>query len=194
VAYEASAFGGLDTPLTNVLFDVALGTIVHFHPIPGVLFQTKHVFAPEITTVACDTVFLIHLHVIGCSNIPVTRFTGHLCLEDMGGMWEINTGGLLGIDQPGDFSFRYHIFLDELLLGLAFSQGFFMTLHAAFQGWNPCKRTILTKIVTTFTAVTHLVLMENMAEFNWLVFLGIQQFWENAPTDNEAYGKTDDKE
>jgi hypothetical protein len=32
-----------------------------------------------------------------------------------------------------------------------------------------------------------------MVEFNWLVFLGIQQLWKNAPTDNEACCKTDDK-
>ena len=70
---------------------------------------------------------------------------------------------------------------------------FFMALHAVFQGWNPGKRTVLTKIVATFTAITDFLLMENMVEFNRLVFLGVQQFWKDAPAHNEACCETDDK-
>jgi hypothetical protein len=51
VADETAAFGRLDTRLADTLADMTLGAIIHLHTVPGVLFESADVFAPNIAAV-----------------------------------------------------------------------------------------------------------------------------------------------
>ena len=51
MADEAAAFVCLDTRLADALSHMALGAIIHFHAVPGILFKATDVFAPDIAAV-----------------------------------------------------------------------------------------------------------------------------------------------
>ena len=45
--------------LVTHLFLVTIRTIIHLHTIPGILFDSPDILAPDITAVAGNSIFLI---------------------------------------------------------------------------------------------------------------------------------------
>lgn len=55
--------GCLDICFFNIrgIFPMTLGTIVHLHPVPGILLESADTFSPDIPAVACNSILLIDL-------------------------------------------------------------------------------------------------------------------------------------
>ena len=43
------------------IFSMAFSTIVHLHPVPGILLESADTFSPDIPAVACNSILLIDL-------------------------------------------------------------------------------------------------------------------------------------
>ncbi len=43
------------------IFSMTFSTIVHFHPVPGILLESADTFSPDIPAVACNSILLIDL-------------------------------------------------------------------------------------------------------------------------------------
>ena len=147
MAYKTTALLGLDTSLVNIFPDMALGAVVHFHPLPWLVAKTGNVFPPDIAAVAGDAVFLINPGVFGFTNMTVALGALHLTGNHMGGMGEINAVRLARVNQPGHFPFGHHIFCYEFLLLFTGADDVFMALHAAFEVRNTGKASVFPEIV-----------------------------------------------
>jgi hypothetical protein len=60
VAYKTTPAQGLNAVLIDAFSAVAFSTIIHFHAVPGVAFDTGYVPAPDINTVTGDAVLFIN--------------------------------------------------------------------------------------------------------------------------------------
>ena len=65
-------------------FFVTLCAVIHFHPIPGMFFNSKDILAPDITAVAADAVFLVRPQGGGSAVAAVAVRAIHLAGNDMG--------------------------------------------------------------------------------------------------------------
>jgi len=52
MAYKTTASQGLNTSLIDVVAHMTFRAIIHFHAIPGIKFDPRDVFAPDIPAVA----------------------------------------------------------------------------------------------------------------------------------------------
>jgi hypothetical protein len=120
VAYKAGIFDAL-------LFFVALSTVVHLHPVPGVLLVTCRIRTPDVPTVLGEAIVIVRLGVIRVPHGSVTGSAFHLALNHVGRMGEKDTLRLAGIDKPWNLLSRLNILLDELCLLRMLSYLFFVT-------------------------------------------------------------------
>jgi hypothetical protein len=61
VTYETAASEGLHAALIDVVSHMAFGAIIHFHAIPGIEFDSRDIFAPDIPAVTGYPIFFIRL-------------------------------------------------------------------------------------------------------------------------------------
>ena len=132
---------------------VTLGTVVHFHAVPGMLFKAPDVFPPDITAVAGNPVFLIGSGFGGISDMPVTGNTVHPSHFGVGGVGKEDAVRLPGIDQPGDLFFLENVLFDKNRFILGLAKGLFrMAFQAGIQLGNTGKGAVLAVKVTGITA------------------------------------------
>jgi hypothetical protein len=193
MTHKTGAFAGLNAILLDTKLDVALGAVVHLHPVPGVGLETRDVLAPDIPAVSCDTVLLVHLQGGGISDVAVAGFAVHSCGFDMGGVGKEDAVGLPRIDQPGDLSARHHVFVDED----GFIFGVPLDILMAFDALSEFRDTgiaaVFPEVVAAFTPFTHQLVVQPVVEIERLAFLGVKKFWENDPPYNQARDKSDDE-
>ena len=73
------------------LYGMTLGTVIHFHTVPGIFLIPPDMFSPYIDAVPCQAIFLINGQLVGfgmfsmaCSAVLVSHF-------HMGNMGKIDT-------------------------------------------------------------------------------------------------------
>jgi hypothetical protein len=77
MTHETTASPRLNASLIDVLFLVALGTVVHLHAIPRISFPAGDISAPNVAAVTGDSVFLIDLQGFGLADMAVAGYTVH---------------------------------------------------------------------------------------------------------------------
>ena len=74
---------GLNTALIDIFASMTIRTDIHFHPVRRIACQPGHTFAPDITAVSTDPVFLIGFQTLGFTNIAMAGNAFHLARFDM---------------------------------------------------------------------------------------------------------------
>ena len=185
------------------LLGMAFGTVIHLHAVPGIEFQTGDIFSPDVSADAREPVFLIPGEELALPMIPVACPAFHFTHVHMGDVGEIHTIRLFGIDQPGDFLFLGHIFLEKTHLFRMFSQRGFrivVALHAGLQFWNARKAAVFPKTVAgqaSFKLCLALcdfrVRMDGMIEMDGLHLFGVKGHGKENPSHKQCGQKSAQK-
>src|SRR5512137_1801877 len=88
VTDETAVLLGLHAAGGHVGLLVALGTVVHFHAVPGVALEAGDVLAPDVPAVSRDPVLLIGLEALGLADGAMAGDALHFARLHMGGMRE----------------------------------------------------------------------------------------------------------
>ena len=139
------------------LSGVALGTIIHLHPIPGISLIPRDISPPNINTVFREPVNLVSRQGIVRGKIPMAHLAFDFSHLYMGNMRKINAIWLPRVNQPRDLPARLDKGFKKLDLFRAISmEGFriFMALLALAQSRNAGKGTILVEKVAFLTFQT----------------------------------------
>ena len=59
MTHKTAASEGLHAVLVDVFFYMALRAVIHLHAVPWIALNSGHISAPDITTVAGNTIFFI---------------------------------------------------------------------------------------------------------------------------------------
>jgi hypothetical protein len=171
MTHKTAALERLDAVLIDILSYVALGAVVHLHAVPGIAFDARYVPAPNITTDAGNSIFLIDREALRFADMAVTGNTVHLGFDHMGGMGEKDTVLLPGVDEPGHFPSLRNIFFHKAGLVLGFAHGFLVAIDTIGQLGDTCIGAVFPEIMAAFTAIIDLSHVERMVKIDRLLFL-----------------------
>ena len=97
----------------DVVETVAIGTVVHLHAIPGVLFETGDVPPPDVAAVTGDPVFLINPAGFRFADMSVTGDAVHFAHLEVRRVGEKDAVRLTRVDQPRHFAAFGNVLFDE---------------------------------------------------------------------------------
>jgi hypothetical protein len=193
MTHKTGAFAGLNAILMDTQLDVALGAVIHLHPVPGVLLESGDVLAPDIPAVSCDSVFLVDLQGAGITDVAVAGFAVHFGRFDMGCMGKEDAVGLPGVDKPGDLDARRHVVVDKdgFIFGIPLNT--LMAVDALGELRDAGIAAVFPEEMAAFTPFVHQLVVQLVVEIERLAFLGVKKFRKNDPPYNQARDKSDNK-
>jgi hypothetical protein len=186
MAYKTSASQGLNTALIDVIAHMTFRAIIHFHAIPGIKFDPRDVFAPDIPAVARNPIGFIRLEALRLTDVAMAGNTVHLPHLDMGHMGEKYAVRLPGIHQPGHFSVFENVLVDEFGLLFTFPLDLFMAINALSQLRDPGIGAVFPEKMTAFATVIDLLVVQKMIKLNRLLFPGVKKLREDDPPEHQA--------
>jgi hypothetical protein len=155
MTHKTGALTGLNAILLYTELDMALGTVVHFHPVPSIMFESRDILSPYIPAVPCDSIFLVHFQGGGFTDVAMAGFAVHSPGFDMGRMGEKDTVRLLGIDHPRDLSARRHILVDKDGFVFGIPLNFLMAFDALSEFRDAGIAAVFPEKVAAFTSFIH---------------------------------------